>query len=547
MSFFQLVRREMQGSPNRLAIMAALGGISSASILAAINAGAQAADSGKPSLWAATLFIVALFLFIKTQNYILVSATAEIEAIVHKLRTRLMDQVRHSELLPLEGIGRAEIVAGITKETAALTQASNSLAFAGQGAVLILFIGVYVAFLSLLALVLGVLIVGVASALFHSRSRHLAAATREASEWENRLFNRLMDLLDGFKEVRLNRPRSDDLYADIVEVSRTAANIKIRTQAETFRRIFMLQSSLYAMLGAIVFVVPVLSATLGGPSIAKTVTALVFILGTCFGLVNTIPILTAANAAADNIERLEARLLATLADAKAGALEPAQRFEQIEMRGIVFSYVERSTEKVFTVGPVDFTLRSGELVFITGGNGSGKSTFVKLLASLYKPDAGEMTYDGVLVTDNTREAYRQLIAAIFVDYHLFQRLYGIQDPDPLEVDRLLAQFRLLDKTRLANGEFNTVDLSTGQRKRLALIVSLLEKRPILLLDEWAADQDPEFRRKFYFELLPQLHRAGVTVVVITHDDRYLDEMDLPARRLRMDEGRFVAQSLVESG
>ena len=196
---------------------------------------------------------------------------------------------------------------------------------------------------------------------------------------------------------------------------------------------------------------------------------------------------------------------------------------------------------------MDFTLRSGELVFITGGNGSGKSTFVKLLASLYKPDAGEMTYDGVLVTDNTREAYRQLIAAIFVDYHLFQRLYGIHDPDPLEVDRLLAQFRLLDKTRLANGEFNTVDLSTGQRKRLALIVSLLEKRPILLLDEWAADQDPEFRRKFYFELLPQLHRAGVTVVVITHDDRYLDEMDLPARRLRMDEGRFVAQSLVESG
>lgn len=547
MSFFQLVRREMQGSPNRLAIMAALGGISSASILAAINAGAQAADSGKPSLWAAALFIVALFLFIKTQNYILVSATAEIEAIIHKLRIRLMDQVRHSELLPLEGIGRAEIVAAITKETTALTQASNSLAFAGQGAVLILFIGVYVAFLSLLALVLGVLIVGIAGALFHSRSRHLAAASREASGWENQLFNRLMDLLDGFKEVRLNSARSEDLYSDIVEVSRTAANIKIRTQAETFRRIFLLQTSLYAMLGVIVFAVPVLSVTLGGASIGKTVTALVFILGTCFGLVNTIPILTAANTAADNIERLEARLLATVAGAKVGALEPARRFELIEMRGIVFSYVERSTEKVFTVGPVDFTLRSGELVFITGGNGSGKSTFLKLLASLYKPDTGEITFDGVLVTDNTREAYRQLISAIFVDYHLFQRLYGVPDPDPLEVDRLLAQFRLLDKTRLANSEFNTVDLSTGQRKRLALIVSLLEKRPILLLDEWAADQDPDFRRKFYFDLLPELHRSGVTVVVVSHDDRYLAEMGVSARRLRMDEGRFVAPSVAESG
>ena len=127
---------------------------------------------------------------------------------------------------------------------------------------------------------LGILVVSVAGAVYHSNSRHIAAATREAAEWENRLYNRLMDLLDGFKEVRLNRGRSADLYRDVVEVSRTAANIKIRTQAETFRRIFLLQSSLYAMLGAIVFVVPVLSTTLGGASIAKTVTALVFILGT---------------------------------------------------------------------------------------------------------------------------------------------------------------------------------------------------------------------------------------------------------------------------
>jgi putative pyoverdin transport system ATP-binding/permease protein len=547
MSFFQLVHREMQGSLNRLVIMAGLGGISTASILAAINAGAQAADSGKPSLWAAMLFIVALLLFIKTQNYILLTATAEIEAIIHRVRVRLMDQVRHSELLPLDRIGRAEIVAAVSKDTAILTQASNSLAFAAQGGVLILFVAIYVAYLSLLAFALSVIIVGVAAALFHSRNRQLAKATREASEWENRLFNRLMDLLDGFKEVRLSSSRSEDLYGDIAEVSRTAANIKIRTQAETFRRMVLLQSSMYAMLGAIVFAVPVFSQTLGGASITKTVTALVFVMGACFGLLQSIPILSAANHAADNIERLETQLLATVADAQVGAAEPARRFEQIEMHDIVFSYVEKSTETVFKVGPVDFSLKSGDLVFITGGNGSGKSTFLKLLASLYKPDSGEITFDGILVSDTTREAYRQLIAAIFVDYHLFQRLYGIPDPDPFEVDRLLAQFQLLDKTRLVHGEFNTVELSTGQRKRLALIVSLLEKRSILLLDEWAADQDPEFRRKFYFDLLPALHRAGVTVVVVTHDDRYLDEMDLPARRLRMDEGRFVEQLSVGNG
>jgi putative ATP-binding cassette transporter len=292
-------------------------------------------------------------------------------------------------------------------------------------------------------------------------------------------------------------------------------------------------------------VVPVFSETLGGASITKTVTALVFVIGACFGLVQTIPLLGAANAAANHVVQLEAGLQATIAVAQIGAPQAPSRFHEIEMRNVVFRYIDRSSDTVFQVGPVDFALQSGELVFITGGNGSGKSTFLKVLASLYKPDAGEITFDGIRLNEETREAYRQLITAVFVDYHLFQRLYGIPEPDPAEVERLLALFRLEDKTRLNDREFDTLQLSTGQRKRLALIVSLLEKRPILLLDEWAADQDPEFRRKFYFDLLPALNRAGKTVVVITHDDRYLEELDLPARRLRMDEGRFVERATVE--
>ena len=209
------------------------------------------------------------------------------------------------------------------------------------------------------------------------------------------------------------------------------------------------------------------------------------------------------------------------------------------MNGIVFRYTDRFSETAFKIGPIDFSLKPGELVFITGGNGSGKSTFLRVLAGLYPPDSGEIILDGEQVTSDTRNQYRALMSAIFFDYHLFQRLYGINDLEPGEVDRLLKQFRLSDKTGLSGGEFRTLDLSGGQRRRLALIVSLLEKRPILLLDEWTAEQDPEFRRKFYDELLPDLMRARATVVVITHDDRYLDELDLPARKIRMDEGRIV--------
>ena len=205
MSFLQLVRREMHGSLPKLLLMSALGGISTAAILAAINAGLQ----GQSSLWAAMLFLVALFLFIKTQYYIMLTTTAEIEAIIHKIRLRLMDQIRHSEILAIEAVGRARIVAAVTSDAAVLTQASNMLCFTVQGVVLILFVAIYVAFLSLAAIFTSIVIVSVAATIFHLKNRRLVAEKQRSAEWERRLFDRLIDFLDGFKEVRLNSGRSD--------------------------------------------------------------------------------------------------------------------------------------------------------------------------------------------------------------------------------------------------------------------------------------------------------------------------------------------------
>jgi putative ATP-binding cassette transporter len=280
-------------------------------------------------------------------------------------------------------------------------------------------------------------------------------------------------------------------------------------------------------------------------AITKTTTALLFIIGACFGLVQSIPILLNANSAADRLSKLESDFRASDSTEAEPAKVP-KRFDKIEMRNVVFRYSDDSSDTTFKIGPLDFTLRSGELVFVTGGNGSGKSTFLLLLAGLYPPDSGEITLDDVRVDDRTRDEYRALISGIFFDYHLFRRLYGIHDPDPAEVDRLLHLFRLENKTAVSDGEFRTLDLSGGQRRRLALVVSLLEKRPIMLLDEWTAEQDPEFRRKFYEELLPAIMQAGGTVVVITHDDRYLDELNLPARRIRMDEGRIIDERSLQA-
>lgn len=544
MSFLQLVHREMHASVRKLVFMSVIGGVSNAAILTAINAGAAAADTeARGSLWAAALFVVSLFLFFKTQVYVSTTITSEIEAIIHKLRVRMMDYVRRSELLSVEDIGRSRIIAAISSDAAILTQASNMLSFSIQGPILIGFVAVYVAYLSFTAFILSVLIVTLAGVIFHFRSRKLTEERSRAAEWERKLFDRITDFLNGFKEIRLSRPRSDALFDDAVDVSRTAANIKIRAQSETFKQIAYSQGYMYILLGTVVFVAPQFSESLGGASVAKITAALLYVIGACFALVQSIPILMNANAAADRITRLEDLLRSTVSSETDEVVSP-KSFETIEMRKIVFSYVDRHSDVAFHIGPIDFTLKSGELLFITGGNGSGKSTFLRVLAGLYHPEQGEILLDGRRVNKATRDEYRELFSAIFFDYHLFRRLYGVPDVDPAELRQLLTKFRLEDKTGLINGEFRTLDLSGGQRRRLALIVSLLEDRPIMLLDEWTAEQDPEYRRKFYDELLPEMMRAGKTIVVITHDDRYLDELRLPGRRIHMEEGRIVEERAV---
>jgi putative pyoverdin transport system ATP-binding/permease protein len=538
MQFLELIRREMHSSLPKLLFMAGLGGVSTAAILAAINSGMQA-NSGASALWGVSLFIIALFLFVKTQLYVTVTTTAEIEAIIHKIRLRVMDHVRRSELLPVDAIGRARIIAAVTSDTAILTQASNMLCYTMQGTVLIFFVALYVAYLSLSAFLTTLTVVAIAGAVFHHKNRRLFGEKQKSAEWEGRLFDRLTDFLDGFKEVRLNRHRSDDLFEDALEVSKTAADIKIKSQSETFKVVITSQIAMYVLLGSVVFVAPQFSPNLAGPALAKTTTALMFIVGSCFGLLQSIPVFLSANAAADRIAQLDSVLQKAARTGDDDVVEQPSGFDHIEMRDIRFSYFDKFSDMTFSIGPLDFSLKSGDLVFITGGNGSGKSTFLRVLAGLYPPEAGEITFDGRRLTDHTRDEYRSLVSAIFFDYHLFHRLYGIYDAGQKEIDRLLAKFRLTDKTGVKNGEFRTLDLSGGQRRRLALIVSLLEKRPIVLLDEWTAEQDPEFRRKFYDDLLPEMLRAGQTVVVISHDDRYLSELQLPCRKIRMEEGRIV--------
>ena len=222
-----------------------------------------------------------------------------------------------------------------------------------------------------------------------------------------------------------------------------------------------------------------------------------------------------------------------------GRAMPGKRisWQEIELSGVTHSYYREREASSFTLGPISATISRGELIFLVGGNGSGKTTLAKLLCGLYIPESGSLLLDGKPVTDLTRDQYRQLFSVVFSDFYLFEKLHGLE---ALNLDtraaHYIARLQLEHKVEVRGGELSTVDLSQGQRKRLALLTAYLEDRSIYIFDEWAADQDPVFREIFYYELLPELKAKGKTVVVISHDDRYYGMAD---RVVKLDYGQLA--------
>ncbi|MEV6279587.1 ATP-binding cassette domain-containing protein [Nocardia sp. NPDC051832] len=198
------------------------------------------------------------------------------------------------------------------------------------------------------------------------------------------------------------------------------------------------------------------------------------------------------------------------------------------------------TDEGFHLGPLDLVFEPGQISFVVGGNGSGKSTLAKLITGLYVPRTGRLALNGEQIDHENIEWFRQNSSAVFTDFHLFEEYLGFDRPDlDGEVRRYLEELQISHKVTVENGRLSTIDLSQGQRKRLALLTALLEDRAIYVFDEWAADQDPKFRDVFYREILTSLKERGKTVIVITHDDRYFDCAD---QLVKLDFGRIAEQT-----
>ncbi|MCY1022983.1 cyclic peptide export ABC transporter [Pyxidicoccus sp. MSG2] len=455
------------------------------------------------------------------------------------MRVRLCRQIVATPLRQMEEHGIPRLLAVLTEDIFVISTALGLLPRFLINAAIALGCLVYLAWLSW-PLLLGLLgFIALSAAVFRLLSLGAFSDLQRTRELQDSLFKQLRSLTEGIKELKLHYDRRQAfLHEEVEETARTVRTLQIRI-GNTFAATGSLGMLLsFVFLGALIFVLPGLG-WVEAPVLVGYCLAALYLQQPLQAVMETLPMLGRGDISLMKVQQMGL----SLEDSAAGSRvdtdsRPVTRssFRKVELVGVTHTYRREEADGNFSVGPIHLSLQPGELLFLVGGNGSGKTTLAKVLTGLYQPESGQILVDGQPVTPTTQESYRQLFAAVFSDFHLFERLLGLVSEEHLpKVQGYLARLQLTRKVRVEEGVLSTTELSQGQRKRLALLTAYLEDRPIYLFDEWAADQDPTFKEVFYTELLPELKRKGKAVVVISHDDRYFHVAD---RVLRLDFGKL---------
>lgn len=522
-----------------------ISGGSNAVLLAMIN---HSLSNGASVSGTFIFFFVALCLLLPLSRFaseamlLTLSSKAMLE-----LRIHLSRRILSAPLRRLEALGSHRLLATLTEDVPTIGNSLVNIPIFSMHLSIVLGCLIYLGWLSwpILLGVLGFMIVGVLTYQIPLRKGTRAYAfVRE--EWD-KLFSHFQAVTSGVKELKLHHDRREAFFTKALYPTASS----VRRHGMIGHLMFVGANSwgqalFFILIGLILFV----SHSLPGVNTQTLIgyTLVILYMMTPLQMILTlIPTFANASVAMQKVEKLGLTLHESAGSEEQEASVPSvtgPAWRGLELVGVTHTYQREGEPGGFTLGPIDLKLEAGELLFITGGNGSGKTTLAKLLLGLYVPEEGEIYLDGEVVTDETREQYRQLFSVVFSDFYLFESLFGL---DSVQLDtnasNYLIQLQLDHKVTVQDGVLSTIDLSQGQRKRLALLTAYLEDRPIYLFDEWAADQDPLFKEIFYFQLLPDLKAKGKAVVVISHDDRYYHVAD---RVIKLDYGKLRQGEIVSA-
>jgi putative ATP-binding cassette transporter len=466
------------------------------------------------------------------------------QATIFDMRLSLSRRLLAAPLRRLEEVGAHRLLATLTDDTSVIADVFTQLPLLFMQGTVLIGCFAYLAWLSLptFGIVLGFLLLGL---VFYrvAAKRAMAHFQRMREEGDN-LFRHFRGLTEGTKELKLHRDRRQAFLQKGLAATASAVRRHMISGATVFAAANSWNQTLSFLLIVLLFFLFLQGQLLGAEALTKVLVVVLYMRTPLDAIMNLLPNLSRARIAVQRINQLGLTLGDTRGDMAAAALEPAfPAWRSLELDGVTHTYRREGDDGNFVLGPINLRFTPGELVFVVGGNGSGKTTLAKLILGLYQPESGVIRLDGEPVSDENRERYLNHFSAVFTDFYLFAQLLGVDGaPDAdARTRKYLAMLHLDNKVRVENGTLSTIDLSQGQRKRLALLTAYLENRPIYLFDEWAADQDPQFKEIFYLTLLPELKARGKTIIVISHDDRYYDVAD---RIIKLDYGSVVYDGAV---
>jgi putative ATP-binding cassette transporter len=287
------------------------------------------------------------------------------------------------------------------------------------------------------------------------RAERLGPMLVDINKSEIRFFEGLADILGGMKEVKLRKSRSNALARLIKNNSEELKNLRRQIGGKYAENIIWPQATYMILMGAIVFVLPRFGETYRDVVTDVTV-AILFMFGPVGSLVGLMPQLEKVRMAIGYIYDLEAQLdkSVELREIHNGD-EPVvpNGFKNIRFENVTFHYQDEKRSGGFELGPLNLSIRSGEVLFLIGGNGCGKTTLLKILTMLYFPKQGKVFIDEHQIERTGILRYREMFSAIFSDFHLFSKLYGMEDADPAKVNELLKFMEISNNTEFKDGGY----------------------------------------------------------------------------------------------
>ena len=510
-----------------------LAGVGYTLLIALIKRSLSDGFSQSRLIWSFVALCLAIPILGFTSQLFLLYLTARTS---YELRIQLSRQILSTPLRQLEKLGQPRLLATIAEDIGSVIELVTLLPQTLTQVAMIIGCLAYLGWLDwrLLLIMIGYMGLGLLShQLPLLKAFRYFRLVRE--QWDE-LYKGFQGLIMGTKELKLNRGRREAFLSQQLE----PAAAGIQTYGLKANLISMAVSNwgqilFFIFIGLLLFVTPYL-INIDRQNLVGYTLAVLFMITPLTMILNQVPAMERAYLAAERIEELGLTLTATKPEQLTSNANTTSAWRRLDLIDVTHSYRQDGGTTDFQLGPINLTLSPGELIFLIGGNGSGKTTLIKLLMGLYEPESGEIRLDGKPIATTEQDNYRQHFSAVFYDFYLFERLFGVEAKDvDAESQKYLDLLQLNNKLEIRDGHLSTIELSQGQRKRVALLNAYLEDRPIYIFDEWAADQDPQFKRIFYYELVPDLKARGKTVIVISHDDRYYGLAD---RLIKLESGKI---------